>query len=52
MNTYFFECEKHNGYWRQKAIKAMPRASVVVPVCGGYYGFAYYTDYAIWKNQK
>lgn len=52
MDTYFFECEKHTGYWRKKAKKLMPAVTVVVPVCGGYLGFVYYSDYQIWKNQK
>lgn len=52
MRQGFFECEKHNSYWRSKAIDAMPYASKVVPVVGGYIGFESWTDYELWKNQK
>lgn len=52
MGTGFFECKKHNRFWRSKAKKAMPWACKIVAVCGGYTGFESWTDYEIWKNQK
>lgn len=52
MKQEFFECEKHNSYWRKKAIEAMPCASKIVPVAGGYIGFESWIDYELWKNQK
>lgn len=52
MRQGFFECEKHNIYWRRKATDAMPYASKIVPVVGGYIGFESWNDYELWKNQK
>lgn len=52
MRQWFFECEKHNSYWRKKAIDAMTEASVVVAVVGGYHGWESWDDYYLWKNTK
>lgn len=52
MRTGFYECEKHNSYNRKKAIDAMPWASKVVAVAGGYLGFESWDDYNIWNNQR
>lgn len=47
MRTMFYECK-----YRYQAVKAMPWASVIVHVCGGYMGFESWDDYNIWKNEK
>lgn len=52
MREGFYECEKHTSYWRKKAIEAMPWASKVVAVVGGYTGFESWDDYELWRNQK
>jgi hypothetical protein len=52
MRNEFYECEKHTSYWRKKAIDAMPWASKVVAVVGGYTGFESLDDYELWRNQK
>lgn len=52
MRNEFYECEKHTSYWRKKAIDAMPWASKVVAVVGGYTGFESWDDYEIWRKQK
>lgn len=52
MRTYFFECIKHNSYWRKKALVAMPWASKIVAVHGGYRGFESWVDYCVWYNQR
>ena len=52
MRNEFYECEKHTSYWRKKAIDAMPWASKVVAVVGGYIGFESCDDYELWCNQK
>lgn len=49
MRQGFFECEKHNSHWRRKATDAMPYASKIVPVVGGYIGFESWNDYELWK---
>ena len=50
MQKGFFKCERHTSYWRRKAEEAMPYASKIVPVCGGYLGFECWNDYYIWKG--
>ena len=52
MKIGFFGCEKHNSASRKTAFDAMPYASKLVAVCGGYIGFESSDGYAIWKNQK
>jgi hypothetical protein len=52
MREGFYECEKHTSYWRKKAIEAMPWASKVVAVVGGYTDFESWDDYELWRNQK
>lgn len=52
MRQGFFECEKHNSHWHRKATDAMPYASKIVPVVGGYIGFESWNEYELWKNQK
>ena len=52
MREGFYECEKHTSYWRKQAIEAMPWASKVVAVGGGYTGFESWDDYELWRNQK
>ena len=47
MRQQFYECK-----YRYQAVKAMPWASVIVHVCGGYMGFESWDDYNIWKNEK
>ena len=47
MRTMFYECK-----YRYQAVKAMPWASVIVHVCGGYMGFESWDDYNIWKNER
>lgn len=52
MRREFFRCEKHNSYWRKKAYDAMPWASKLMEVEGGYLGFESVEDYRIACNQE
>lgn len=52
MRTGFYECNKHNSYWRKKAIDAMPWASKVLAVCGGYWGWESEIDYFLWTRHR
>jgi len=40
------------GVTLEQAIEAMPWASVIVAVEGGYMGFESLADYQTWENQK
>ena len=47
MRQQFVECK-----YRYQAIKAMPWATKIIKVDGGYHGFESISDFQIWKNKK